>query len=353
MLSARTRALLRVVVIVVATTCVVTPVFNLFTDEFSWRSAQQGLVDAFLVSSAVGAYLLVVREGVARSWFRERAFASTLAINGTVLLLLFLGMRGLGQVVTSGKLADLSRSFTDAHLWFALPFAALLAFGFQFVVQMNRMIGPNVLRYFLTGTYHHPKDEARIFMFLDLADSTHLAERLGSGTYYGLLRRFVDDLSDPILESAGEIYQYAGDEVIVTWTWADGVRDANCVRCFFRIADQIERNAQRYERDFGARPRFRAGLHGGTVTGGELGDLRREIVFVGDVLNTTSRLEGYAKERGRELVVTGELVQALDLPDGIEIERLEEFVPRGKEQAIVAYAIGRSSGRSSMNARID
>src|SRR5439155_16084251 len=92
--------------------------------------------------------------------------------------------------------------------------------------------------------------------------------------------------SRPILDADGEIYQYAGDEVVVTWPLAAGVRSANCVRCFFAIRDAIARGAARYRRDFGVVPGFRGGLHAGAVTAGELGDLRQQIVFVGDILNT-------------------------------------------------------------------
>ena len=61
-----------------------------------------------------------------------------------------------------------------------------------------------------------PKAEDRVFLFLDLEGSTQLAERLGSALYFELLRRCLDDLTEPILETEGEIYQYAGDEIVVT-----------------------------------------------------------------------------------------------------------------------------------------
>jgi adenylate cyclase len=219
----------------------------------------------------------------------------------------------------------------------------VLAFGLQFVLQVNRMIGANVLRYFLTGVYHRPKDEERIFMFLDLESSTELAERLGGLTYYELLRRFVDDLSEPILESRGEIHKYAGDEVIITWRSNVGLRDANCVRCYFRIEAAVRRNAAGYERDFGVVPRFRAGLHGGPVIAGELGDLRQEIVFTGDTLNTAARLEDYARTHQRRFVVSGDLLARLELPDDIRADRLEEFQARGKVGTITVYGLDRST----------
>jgi adenylate cyclase len=45
-----------------------------------------------------------------------------------------------------------------------------------------------------------------------------------------------------------------------------GVREANCVRCFFAMCAAVQERAARYQRDFGTVPRFRGGLHGGTVT---------------------------------------------------------------------------------------
>lgn len=179
------------------------------------------------------------------------------------------------------------------------------------------MIGANVLRYFVAGRYHRPTAEERIFLFLDLEGSTTLAERLGSG----------------------EIDQDAGDEVVVTWPLADGVRAATCVRCFFWSRDAVGREAARYTRDFGRVPRFRAGLHGGTVTAGELGDLRRQIVFVGDILNTAARLEEYAKRAGLDLVVSDSLLRRLELPPGVLARRCGELELRGTEAPVGAYSL--------------
>jgi adenylate cyclase len=340
-LTARSRAQLRVVAAVVAVACVLGPAFNVLTVEASMGAAGQGLIDGLLISLVLSGYVVFVRDGVWRAWLRERSFLTNLSINGTALVVLFLVMRGLGQVVTSGNLSLFHRSFGDQHLRYALPFVAVVAFTLQFVLQMSRMIGMNVLRYFLTGAYHRPKEEERIFLFIDLESSSKIAERLGSAGYYDLLRRFVDDLSDPILESEGEIYQYVGDEVVVTWRRESGLRRANCVRCFFRILDALDRNAPRYQRDFGIVPRFRAGLHGGWVTGGELGDLRQQIVFVGDILNTTARLEDYARHHDRRFVASGEVIDRLDLPRGIRAENLGAFRPRGKEQTVTIYSVTR------------
>jgi len=317
-------------------------VFNLLSVEFSSGAAAQGLLDGVLISLPVGGYLIVLRDGALRPWLRRWNFAANLGINSAVVLTLFLVMRGVGNVLTSGRPERLYESFFDAHLLYATPFVAACALVLTFVMQMNRMVGTNVVRYFLAGVYHRPVEEERIFMFLDLVGSTQLAEQLGSARYYDLLRRFVDDLTEPILATGGEIYQYAGDEVVVTWRFDRGCRGASCVRCFFLIQDAIEQGAANYRSDFGVVPRFRAGLHGGTVTAGELGDLKQEIVFVGDILNTAARLEELAKQREVDLVASGAIIDAVELPEEIRAEFLQEFQPRGKQETLGVHSLVRS-----------
>ena len=338
--DSRARIQLRQIGVIMLVACAVTPIFNVLTNAPTLREAVQGVVDGVLVTALVGGYLQLVRDGVLRSWFRRRRFVVDLAISSVTVVALFLVGRGVGQVVTTLDPARFVESLGEPHLlYYALPYFVLLAVAMIFALQMNRMIGANVLRYFLAGRYHRPTAEERIFLFLDLEGSTSLAERLGSARYFELLRRFVDDLTDPIVAARGEIYQYAGDEVVVTWPLAEGVRAASCVRCFFWGRDAVAREAARYTRDFGTVPRFRGGLHGGTVTAGELGDLRRQIVFVGDILNTAARLEEYAKRAGLDLVVSDSLLRRLELPPGVLARRCGELELRGKEAPVAAYSL--------------
>src|SRR5262245_23986567 len=343
MAKTRFRRQRRQLTAITAVVCAIVPVFNVVSGEASVRSAVQGLVDAVLISLLVGGYLIFVRDGWARTWFRELGFWTDLTLSSTLVLVLYLVGRALGQVMTTLEPARFVTSFTERHLLYALPFFAVLAVTILFALQMNRMIGANVLGYFMAGVYHRPTAEERIFLFLDLEGSTQLAERLGSARYFELLRRCVDDLTEPILETEGEIYQYAGDEVVVTWRVEEGIRAANCVRCFFGVRQAIASRAARYEKDFGAVPRFRAGLHGGTVTAGEIGDFRKQIVFVGDILNTAARLEEHAKRSGAELVASQAVLDRLDLPCGVATTGCGELALRGKGSGVVAYSVTDSS----------
>ena len=55
-------------------------------------------------------------------------------------------------------------------------------------------------------------------MFLDLNNSTAIAERLGPLRFNDFKNDFFHDIAQPVLETRGRIYQYVGDEAVVTWT---------------------------------------------------------------------------------------------------------------------------------------
>ena len=125
-------------------------------------------------------------------------------------------------------------------------------------------------------------------------------------------------------------YEYVGDEVVLTWTEDDGLRDANCIRVFFDFADRIEKKRQSYMESFGVVPEFKAGVHVGDVVTAEIGDLKRSLVFNGDVLHTGSRIEGQCNPLGKRLLVSGHLLERLSLPAGWRVEDMGEVQLRGK-----------------------
>ncbi|MGZ8253480.1 MAG: adenylate/guanylate cyclase domain-containing protein [Burkholderiaceae bacterium] len=210
------------------------------------------------------------------------------------------------------------------------------------VLALIRLLGTRVLRNLLSGRYRRPFEEQRIFLFIDLVGSTTMAEKIGHLRYHSFLRDFIEDLEEPVLAYGGDVYQYVGDEVVVTWLMADPQSNSRCLSCHFAIVDAIERVRSRYERAYGAAPSFRSGIHCGRVVAGEIGDQRKQIVFVGDVVNTASRAEAEAKAQGKGLVVTGTLLTQSELPQDIEAKSLGTLRLKGKEEAIDLYEVVRS-----------
>ena len=210
----------------------------------------------------------------------------------------------------------------------------LVVAGTQFMLQVNDKFGPGVLWKLMTGKYYHPRDEERVFMFLDLRSSTEIAERIGHKRFFELLRELFQDVTKPVIDSFGDIYQYVGDEVVITWPVQLGIQNGNCIQCYFRIVEVLAEKREEYVERFGVVPDFKAGLHVGEATVGEIGVVKKDIVYSGDVLNTTSRIQQECNKYSVNLLASADLVRRLVLAPFYEARPLGEIRLRGKTEAL-------------------
>lgn len=221
-----------------------------------------------------------------------------------------------------------------------LTFYTLVVYGLLvFMMQINHLLGEGTLQKFILGKYHQPHEEARIFMFLDMKSSTSIAERLGHVRFYTLLNELFHEISQPVLETRAEIYQYVGDEVVLTWQVEDGLQNANCLKTFFLFRNRLIKKENDYLKEFGVKPEFKAGLHFGRVVSAQIGDLKREIVYNGDVLNTTARLRDECTRLQRDCLVSGVLMQRLRQTGNFQWEELETVSLRGKENEVGVFSV--------------
>ena len=191
--------------------------------------------------------------------------------------------------------------------------------------------------------YSKPFSEVeRVFMFLDIRSSTTIAEELGHVQYFELLNDFFRDIAEPISNNKGQIYQYVGDEVVVSWPIEDGLTRANCIQCYFDIVDIIGDLTDKYKRKYDLKPSFKAGMHYGKVSTGTVGTLKKEIIYTGDVLNTASRIEGLCNKHNVDLLLSKSLVDILPLNKAFLPKRIGEISLRGKSTEIMLFTIERS-----------
>jgi adenylate cyclase len=207
-----------------------------------------------------------------------------------------------------------------------------------FYSEIEAYLGNEVLSNYF-GKYHRPNQEVRIFMFLDMKSSTTIAERIGHEKYFNLLKAYYADMTDAILETSGEIYQYVGDEIVVTWSKKNGVYGNNCVRCLEKISKAVEQKKNTYKEKFGLVPEFKAGYHIGSITTGEIGTIKKDIIFTGDVLNTTARIQGQCNTYSAKALISGDLLEELQKEDPISFTRIGELTLRGKTEAIQLFSI--------------
>jgi adenylate cyclase len=209
----------------------------------------------------------------------------------------------------------------------------------QFVLIVNDKFGKGVMVQFLLGKYHKPKSENRIFMFLDIKSSTTIAEKIKHKKYFELLNDFFNDVTDPIIYSKGEIYQYVGDEITVSWKLEKGVENFNCINCFFEIDSLIKKLSSNYLKKYNLVPEFKAGLHVGEVITGEVGVVKKEIVFSGDVLNTTSRIQAVCNKLNSRLLISEDLHNYLTVNCDYKFTDLGKIKLRGKDESIRLYSV--------------
>ncbi|MCG8387200.1 MAG: adenylate/guanylate cyclase domain-containing protein [Cytophagales bacterium] len=210
----------------------------------------------------------------------------------------------------------------------------------QFFLQVNDKFGQGLLWDFIRGKYHTPREEVRVFMFLDLASSTTIAERLGNKQYYNLLRDFYADITNSIIYNSGQIYQYVGDEVVISWLYEDAIINHQCVKCFFDVKKRIATLSEKYKSKYGLVPGFKAALHYGNVTAGEIGIIKKDITYSGDVLNTTSRMLSKCNEYHQRLLVSGQLYQSLrKVGSFFGFHKIGDEHFRGKSEKVEIYTV--------------
>lgn len=194
------------------------------------------------------------------------------------------------------------------------------------------------------GTYHvekqtRPKAQKRVFLFLDLEDSTAITERLGHARYSRFIRACYHDLAEVLIRYKAQIYQYVGDEVVLSWESRDGTKGGTCLQAFFAYQQRLQGKAGEYEREFGVRPVFRGSMDLGTVTRAIVGDVKRDIAYHGNVLNVASRLQELCKSYDEPVLVTDRVAEALPEVPQFATRFLGTVVLRGQSQETRVFAV--------------
>ncbi len=212
--------------------------------------------------------------------------------------------------------------------------AVVVSFAVSTYFQIERLVGKNLLKNYLRGKYRKPKKEIRVFMFLDLRSSTTLSEKLGNDVYYSFLNDAIYEMSESIVQTKAQIYQYVGDEIVFTWPLEKGITGNNCLRLYEKICDQLESKKSYFMKNYGYQPKFKAALHAGIVLAAEIGHIKKDIVYSGDVLNVTSRMESLCNKFEADVLISKSLFNLLDKKHEIMYEDLGAITLKGKDEKL-------------------
>jgi len=317
-------------------------------DTMDWATSTSSLFFLCLICGIVlgitDGFSLAILE---RPKFRKRSYGFTIAIRvGTMFsaaLLIVFTSRVAAFLSGTLEFSQIFPTFMDrlAHnavIAFLIYLTTVSAI-FSVIRQMVNMVGGRVLINLMLGKYHHPKNEDRIFMFLDLKASTTHAERMGHNLFCQLIQDCFHDLTDSAIRHKVEIYQYVGDEAILTWRIRDGVKNGNCINVFFDFQEALTLRADYYQQKYEVVPEFKAGINYGTVTVAEVGDIKRDIAYLSDVLNTAARIQGKCNEYGKALLISSFVKNILPQDTHHHYETLGFISLKGRKEQVEIFSV--------------
>ncbi|MCB4807722.1 adenylate/guanylate cyclase domain-containing protein [Tamlana sp. 62-3] len=230
--------------------------------------------------------------------------------------------------------------FLNSITFFSTAFQMAVSLIFTlFYYEISEKVGANAFWNFIIGKYHKPKNELRVFMFLDMKSSTAIAEKIGHKQYFKFLKWYYNIISEGVIKYSGEIYQYVGDEMVVSWKVSLAKNNENCIKCFFKMKDDLLEQKQLFINEFKDFPKFKAGIHVGEVTTGEIGKIKKDIIFTGDTLNTTARIQSLCNDFSVDLLVSEPLLKILELGPEFSPKFIAHQKLRGKENPVKLYTI--------------
>lgn len=227
---------------------------------------------------------------------------------------------------------DYRHYITQGDFPIAISYAALLILLINLFLLVNRKMGQGVLLNYVAGTYYYPRKSEKIFMFLNLENSKELADKNEGLALLSFLNEFYYDITEPLLVHHGNIYQYVDDQAVITWSMKKGTNQANCLRAAFGCKERIKHLHEKYLNKYGIAPKLSVGLHCGWVIRGEVGEVKTDIAYHGDTMNTAARIAYTASQMGEGVVISAHLYYRLQVPSIYKAEPFAKVKLKGKKQ---------------------
>ena len=306
---------------------------------------------ATIINCVIGATLLGSLEVLYLSkLLRKKPFGITLLIKTTIYLMFMLFFISMGTLYMYSSEINkplLSKEVLKLYVYFLFSARIVMAFIYWgiacmsalFILQVSDKFGQGVLISFLLGKYHRPKEDDRIFMFMDLKSSTTYAEKLGHIKYSQFIQDCFFDITDVITKYDAKIYQYVGDEVVLSWSIKEGIEHGHCINTFFAYDALIKSKKSYYQNKYGVIPEFKAGLHIGKVTVAEVGEIKKELAYHGDVLNTAARIQGKCNDFQKRLLISESMKTKLENQHLFDFLGIGDVSLKGKTKALNLYEV--------------
>ena len=288
----------------------------------------KAILASFLMGPFFGSISGIVQILTEEYGYKQIAFNKLLLFRFLFAILFVTSIVLLAYFIVSEDIGLVEFAFEPGSfaIYFYIISVDILMFGLR---QVNLFLGSDNLWKLFRGKFYTPREEKRIFMFLDLQSSTKHAENLGHIEYSRMIQDCFNDLGN-VVENEAEIYQYVGDEAILTWEFQDGIRRQNCLNAYFNFKEQIDKRKEHYLQQYNCIPHFKAGMNSGIVTVAEVGKYKKEIAYHGDTINTAARIQDQCNKLKQDFLISETLKNDLNT-SGFVFSELGSIELKGKE----------------------
>ena len=300
-------------------------------------------LNVFLISLLIGYFLVTVL----KNYLPDSSLWFNLFIKTLLLLLVAVVMTFFIYVTYEWLIAGYSLAYSLNKFFYNLLNQRLLLQKMpQWVVlfiltllamEINEKYSRGVFFNIMIGKYLQPQEERRIIMFLDLKDSTPIAEKLGHKEYFKFIRDFIYCISSGFLENDGRIYQYVGDEVVVWWPESKA-NARSAIASLLTTRKEINKNFDRFKRKYDTLPEYKVGIHTGNVMVGQVGIIKKDLVMSGDAINTAARIRSACTDLNQKFLISKDMNDLIDLKDW-QSESLGLIDLKGKNEGLELFAL--------------
>ena len=325
---------------------------KLSADSFSFKYEEQGSVtfkaillrevNVLLLSFVIGFLLISVLKRFLRRaspWLNFLVKTAILILAGLIMSFfiyityeLIIGHRTFMESINRFFMNTFQAGWIIPKMaeWGGLYILTMLA------IEVNERYSPGVFIDIMLGKYLRPREENRIIIFIDLRNSTPIAEKIGNN-YFEFIRDFIFCISAGIMEHDGRIYQYVGDEIVAWWPSSkENARKA--IDSLIESRKILNTNTDVFMRNYDIVPEYKAGIHAGLVTVGQVGISKKELVMSGNTINTASRIRSACTDLNQKFLVSKDIIDLLEMKDW-QTESMGEADLKGKNENIELFAL--------------
>lgn len=179
-------------------------------------------------------------------------------------------------------------------------------------------------------------------LFMDLRGFTTLAESIAPEAVVRLLNEFFTEMAEEVSSRGGIMVQYVGDNLYAVFPeGGDADHARRAIKAGRGLLRRLEfLNARRRAR---GEPPLAAGvgIHSGPVVAGPIGSPELlQYSYIGDTVNTASRIQGLTRSLGRTLLVSGATLERAGGAARFGAEAVGEVKLRGRAAAVPVWAVG-------------